>query len=35
MEEVNYAAYCATMIKELEAAGVEISGKVDQSLYRK
>ena len=34
-EAVNYTAHVASMMAECEAAGVEIPGQVQRSLYRK
>ena len=34
VDEVDYNKHCATLIKELEAAGCEIPAKIDQSLYK-
>ena len=35
VEEVDYAKRCVSLINELEAAGLPIPAKIDQSLYKK
>ena len=35
VDEVDYGKYCVTLVNELEAAGLQIPPKVDQSLYKK